>query len=636
VAKAIAHITGTALRPGVSRNNRWYTKETIAKAVARAQERIAGGEKPMVMLTVHPDGPIDAAGISASLTGMSLDEAGNARFTAAIADTAAGRDMAALADTSDGQVPHLRNVSIRGNWLGIVRKVRGPEGGIVETGSDLELDGLEFTPAPGVQGAQIDTFAWAGSDGQTETDERVLIAESVEAAVTFTETAGDGQEGTPDGPPDGVREALALFVGAPLTEADSATPAISKRGSGTTGGGRVWADPGYQADKKQRYDITTKAKALTGWRYINQASKASKYNSAQLKRIKGRIRAALAKFGVKAAASTESAAGWVFDAPCQVPEALTDAVAEWYGGDPAHAGSWSVSASNGPVNLNMSSYSMDPADLDVILRAAAAAACDALKALDPDMGGDVDVPGVGSNSDTDGDADAFFGKPESAPDDDAAVAENAPATETAQPEEGGETPAPAGPTESEDSGMETTATTTEAGAGAPAGLTPDMLRAISEATAATVTAAFEARDKAKDDAKKARKDAEAREAAETAARKTALTEALAELGIKPPATETAPAQTPPAEGTAAVTETVDEQVERRVGEAITEFKQQLLASGAILPARAGLVVREHAVPEDAEPTGEELRGKSDDDLMNYLGGAMAQVADAHRPVGAGS
>jgi hypothetical protein len=207
VAKAIAHITGTALRPGVSRNNRWYTKETIASAVARAQERIAAGEKPMVMLTVHPDGPIDSSRISASLTGMSLAEDGSARFTASIADTAAGRDMAALADTSDGQVPHLRNVSIRGNWLGTVRKVKGPGGGIVETGSDLELDGLEFTPAPGVSGARIDTFSWA-SEGQQETEERVLITESAEAAVMFTEEAGDGSGSVPDALEESVREAL--------------------------------------------------------------------------------------------------------------------------------------------------------------------------------------------------------------------------------------------------------------------------------------------------------------------------------------------------------------------------------------------------------------------------------------------
>jgi hypothetical protein len=48
------------------------------------------------------------------------------------------------------------------------------------------------------------------------------------------------------------------------------------------------------------------------------------------------------------------------------------------------------------------SYSIDPADLDVILRAAADAACKALAALDPDMDGDTDVPGADAEF-TDGD-----------------------------------------------------------------------------------------------------------------------------------------------------------------------------------------------------------------------------------------
>ena len=107
--------------------------------------------------------------------------------------------------------------------------------------------------------------------------------------------------------PEGVREALAVFLGEPSTEADNATPAISKRGSGMSGGGRKWADPGYQADHKQRYDITTKSKALTAWRYIHQASKAAKYSSSQLKNIRARIRSALKGFGVTV--SNESAPG---------------------------------------------------------------------------------------------------------------------------------------------------------------------------------------------------------------------------------------------------------------------------------------------------------------------------------------
>ena len=193
MAKVIATIGGVALRPGVSANRRWYKPEHVRNAVARAQERIKSGAEPMVMLTHHAAGD-DSRAIAARLTGISLDEDGNARYTAAVADTPAGRDVAALADTSDGNPPHLKGVSIRGYWLGTVSKVKGPDGEPVETASGgIELDGLDFTRSPGVAGAQVDTFAWADRSGRTETTERVLICESVqEARVTITEETAPG------------------------------------------------------------------------------------------------------------------------------------------------------------------------------------------------------------------------------------------------------------------------------------------------------------------------------------------------------------------------------------------------------------------------------------------------------------
>jgi HK97 family phage prohead protease len=59
-----------------------------------------------------------------------------------------------------------------------------------------------------------------------------------------------------------------------------------------------YADPGYQKDGKKRYPIDTKDHCLAAWSYINQDKNAKKYTSAQLKLIKGRIKAALKKFGV--------------------------------------------------------------------------------------------------------------------------------------------------------------------------------------------------------------------------------------------------------------------------------------------------------------------------------------------------
>lgn len=60
-----------------------------------------------------------------------------------------------------------------------------------------------------------------------------------------------------------------------------------------------YADPGYQPDKVKRYPIDTEAHARAAWSYINQADNAGKYSADQLSKMKGKIKAALAKFGVK-------------------------------------------------------------------------------------------------------------------------------------------------------------------------------------------------------------------------------------------------------------------------------------------------------------------------------------------------
>ena len=59
-----------------------------------------------------------------------------------------------------------------------------------------------------------------------------------------------------------------------------------------------YADPGYQEDGKKRYPIDTIEHARAAWSYINQQGNASRYSSSQLKAIRGRIKAALKKFGV--------------------------------------------------------------------------------------------------------------------------------------------------------------------------------------------------------------------------------------------------------------------------------------------------------------------------------------------------
>lgn len=60
-----------------------------------------------------------------------------------------------------------------------------------------------------------------------------------------------------------------------------------------------YADNGVQADKKKRYPINTKEHAKAAWSYINQKGNADKYTPEQLSHIKGKIKAALKKFGVE-------------------------------------------------------------------------------------------------------------------------------------------------------------------------------------------------------------------------------------------------------------------------------------------------------------------------------------------------
>lgn len=405
MARSIATVTGIALKPGVSLNRRLYSREHVAGMVRDAQPAIRAGNAVVGVLDgqealsqlSHHRAEDDSTRIVGRITSLTLDDDGNARYTAALADTEHGRTIASLLDTSDGQPPFLKGVSIRGAWKGTVRKVKGPDGEPVETADGIELFGLDYTKSPGVPGAGVDTFAWSSRSGRTETTERVLITESAEESrVTITEeTVPVDEAARLSERLDALRDTFGLVehrledgscvTCAPVGEA--AQP-MGKRTSGISGPGGPYADPGYQADKKPRYQLDTKAHAKSAYAYINQAGNAKAYTSAQLKRIKGRIMAALKKFGVKVSA----AESWVVDSfsPGEVTAS----------GD----GSYSVCLNNGAVCVTVSSYSVDPCDLDVVGMAAMKGACLALGAMDPDMDGDIDVPGADSEDD-DGDND---------------------------------------------------------------------------------------------------------------------------------------------------------------------------------------------------------------------------------------
>jgi hypothetical protein len=141
-------IRGTALVPGVSKNNRFYSAAVVRDMVTRAQPKVQAGQ--LVMKTHHGAGD-DTTRVAGVVRSLALGEDGSARFEAELADTAAGRDIAALVK---GPRPFVNGVSICGFWTGKVRKVN-IEGLDIEAGEGLDLDSIDFTHRPGVDGARI-------------------------------------------------------------------------------------------------------------------------------------------------------------------------------------------------------------------------------------------------------------------------------------------------------------------------------------------------------------------------------------------------------------------------------------------------------------------------------------------------
>ena len=289
-------IKGTALVPGVSRNGRWYKPEAIKSAVARAQARIEDGKLPLTMRT-HHGAEDDSTRIVGKVTKISLADDGSAKFEAQLADTDHARNIAILADPAD---PFLTGVSIRGKWLEDPTTEMAPSGEMAETAVDLEIDGLDFTASPGVIGARI------GESGPVEIGQRGL-AESIDEV---------------------------------LLEANK-----------TPYGAVQYADPGYQPDKIKRYPLDDPKHIRSAWSFINQADCASKYTAQQLKRVKGRIRAAMKRIGASVSTESTTAPAPVLEfAPVPTVGEVAEHFYDYPGesGQPGTAG-FQVSLYNGPL-----------------------------------------------------------------------------------------------------------------------------------------------------------------------------------------------------------------------------------------------------------------------------------------------
>lgn len=180
---AIASISGTALAPGVSRNQRLYTPEIIAKAAKRMQDRIANPDALPIVMRSHHDAGDDSTRIVGRVTSVKVGSDNKLRYTAELFNTQHGRDIAALVKPEEGK-PGLRSVSIHGYWVGDTKRVQTAEG-MATTADDLEIDAIDFTATPGVEAAVID--GESGAPVESGGVLRTPIRESAEADVTFTD-----------------------------------------------------------------------------------------------------------------------------------------------------------------------------------------------------------------------------------------------------------------------------------------------------------------------------------------------------------------------------------------------------------------------------------------------------------------
>lgn len=358
MAGRIATITGTMLVPGVSRNRRLYTKDLIARAAKRMQERISDPDGlPIVMRTHHEAGD-DSRKIVGRLTGVKVGEDGSASYTADLYDTVPGRDIAALVVPGKDQSPALKSVSIHGYWLGPVKRI-SHEGESVTTAEDLEIDAVDFTASPGVLGATVAAASYLpdAPPAAESAAGRTPISESVEATVE------------------------------PVTEEalDEAYSAKQKRQMAAKG----------QAMKNAAGDPSYPIKSKAD---LRKAIRAVGRGGADHDAIRKHIIQRAAALGL----SSMIPDNWNEDG--SMKESATTRysdVREYYDG-PGGAAGFCIDAYNGPTSITIRNCTIDPAELRVIAAAAMDAVVNALQALDPDMDADVDVDGA-PHADTDDD-----------------------------------------------------------------------------------------------------------------------------------------------------------------------------------------------------------------------------------------
>lgn len=364
----LASISGVALTPGMSRNRRLYTPEIIAKAAARMQERLADpAGLPIVMRTHHEAGD-DSAKIVGRVKSVKVDNNKALRYEADLYDTFHGQEIASLVTPEQ---PALRSVSIHGYWIGDTRQVQTAEG-LATTADDLEIDAIDFTASPGVDGALID----GGSKKATESGGvlRTPISEAMEASVTLTEEGSGWADITPD-----VKEGVSMTRGVQY-EGDLK---------------EYWVQEAkYSADDMK--SMVSKGQAM------KNASGEPSYPIADISDLKKAIRAvgrgkaghdAIRKHIIARAKALKATSlipdNWNSDGSMKESSVKLGEITEYYGDmDSGGGAGFCIDAYAGPLSVTVRGC-VSPDELRFVAQRAAQAALDTILTMDPDQDGDL-------------------------------------------------------------------------------------------------------------------------------------------------------------------------------------------------------------------------------------------------------
>jgi hypothetical protein len=386
---ALATISGVALVPGLSRNNRLYTPEIIGKAAKRMQERLSDPNGlPIVMRTHHEAGD-DSARIVGRVTSVKVDNDSALRYDAELFDTSHGRTIASLVKPGGKQAPALRSVSIHGYWMGDPRSVTY-QGEHATTADDLEIDAIDFTASPGVDRALID----AGGKARESVDglRRVPISESMEATITVVEEGSGWAD-----------------IGHTVKEGGVSMASEKELPD------RWWI---YEA----KYSADDMKSLLAKGHAMKNASGEPSYPIADVSDLKKAIRAvgrgkashdAVRKHIMKRAKALGQAAlipdNWNADGSMKEHEVRMGDITEYFGGDGGEASGFCLDAYSGPLSVSIRGC-VSPDQLRAAAQAAAKAAMDAINVMDPDNDADIDVMGEAGGSSADDDMTDVYGE----------------------------------------------------------------------------------------------------------------------------------------------------------------------------------------------------------------------------------